>query len=186
MPSKPFLVTGLPRSRTAWFSVACTSERSICYHEPTRTTSSFNDLKALWESDAHDYVGMSDHALGFQLSRIIAEIEPRILMVERDMVEVWRSLGRYLPDEMQPTSGTADAFLNDLQNHLSQWKKHRLVKRVAFDKLNDFSVMIDCLEWLMPHGNFEHVRDLMDMNIQVKLEATKRHLAEPHSHWYRA
>lgn len=181
----PFLITGLPRSRTAWFSLACTTPVSICHHEPTRTTRSFDDLKNLWAASPRTYVGMSDHGLGFQLARILAEIEPRTLIVERDVVAVWRSLGNYLPDDMQMSARAADSFLADLQASLDKSKSHPLVKRVPFESLNDYSVMIDCLEWLMPGGDFERVSSLMDMSVQVRVEATKRHLNEPHTLWFR-
>lgn len=173
--SQPFLITGLPRSRTAWFSVAATSDRSLCHHEPTRITASFDDLKALWQHPTHEYVGMSDSALGLQLGRILAEIEPRVVMVLRPPADVLGSLKAFLQYDEAGERSTGK-FVANLWSELNRWHTHPLVKAIAFEDLRDYAKLIDCFEWLMPHGRFEHVHSMARMNVQVTREALEASL----------
>lgn len=170
--SKRYLVTGLPRSRTAWFSVLAGN----CYHEPTRYLQSWDEMKSFWGN-----FGLSDHALGFQLSRILAEIEPRVLLIERGLRDVEKSLAL-----MGIGNDATRTFLTQLQTRLNEHKKHPLVKTVAYKALNDYSVVIDCLEWVWPEGgDYSRVRDLMRMNIQVERSYIEREAGMKNSMWWR-
>ena len=42
-----FLITGLPRSRTAWMAVAATDGTAVCYHEPTMHLARWDDVNAV-------------------------------------------------------------------------------------------------------------------------------------------
>ena len=59
MSAKPFLVTGLPRSRTAWLSVFMSGAGSICYHEPIGGIREVSDIEAIYKSDYYKFVGIA-------------------------------------------------------------------------------------------------------------------------------
>lgn len=124
----PFLITGLPRSRTAWMAVV-----SGALHEPER-------LPLPWEG------GVSDHGLSLRLAEILETVQPRTLIIERPIHEVARSLKAYVGNSL-------DLDLTRLCQGLIAMKAamdidHPLIKRVAFHDLNDISVVRDCLAWL--------------------------------------
>ena len=94
MSTQPFFVCGLPRSRTAWWSVVASTPYSVCLHEPAKDCKTFEELKERWLS-LPVYRGISDSGLAFQMGRIMQEIEPRTLIVDRDPNDVLASFRRY-------------------------------------------------------------------------------------------
>lgn len=183
--SQPFLITGLPRSRTAWFSVATLTDRSICTHEPTAITQSFEELRQLWVKSPFSRVsiGMSDSALGLQLGRILDEIGPRTLIVERDIREVEQSLAALFSDVPMNWAGAVN-YLDGLESELSKWKSHPLVKTVGFHDLDDVDVVTDALSWLVPDASWPDLRHVMSMNIQACRDHVLALAARPHSGWF--
>lgn len=165
--SKPFFITGLPRSRTAWFAVAATTDDSMCHHEPTTRFKRWEDCFVLWRTGRHHYTGISDNSLGFHIRQIIAEAAPRVLIIDRDIEEVEASLDQALGF---PRSN----YCALLRRYLDY--THPLIKRVAFDDLADGNTVVDCLEHLMPDLSFDldRVAMLRHMNIQTDIERVKR------------
>lgn len=183
--SQPFLISGLPRSRTAWFSVATLTDRSICTHEPTAITQSFEELKKLWVEPKFPgiSVGMSDHGLGLWLGRILEEIGPRTLIVKRDIQQVEKSLAKLFVDVPMDWA-SAVRFLDALETELSKWKHHPLVKCVSFDDLDDHSVVTGVLSWLVPGASFPDLKHLMAMNIQARRDRVLSLVSKPHTGWF--
>lgn len=182
---QPFLICGLPRSRTAWWSVATSTAISACTHEPLKHCRSFDDLRRYWDRPSFQFVGISDSGLAYQIGRILSEIEPRTLLIERPMADVEASLLRYFgPVEVDRLALRRQ--LDEMERHLRVVRRHHLVKTVPYDGLSDRNVVQACFDWLMP-GSYEPFRDeLLHMNVQVDLKYVMRHLHEEKAPWWKA
>ena len=181
MSMLPFLVTGLPRSRTAWWSVVASTPYSVCLHEPAKDCKTFEELKELWLS-LPVYRGVSDSGLANQLGRILKEIEPRTLIVRRDPTEVIASFKRYWGTPIDDRS--VARYIAKAAASLDEHADHPLVKSVRFEALNDYDTAQECFRWLMP-GNPHPIReDLFHMKVNVKREYIAQAVARPHTGWH--
>lgn len=171
---KPFLITGLPRSRTAWLSVAATTTFSICHHEPWDRMLSWEGAEGIWARSGFGHVGIADSALGFHLGVFLDRVGPRVLIVERDIREVEASLAAAFPD-LRRTN-----YCDLLAARLRPYRDHPQVKTVRYDDLDDRDTVIDCLKHLIPGMNFapSRIAELQKMNIQVHAPAFRARLAE--------
>ena len=154
-----FWITGLPRSRTAWFSQAMRGPYSTCFHELTADCRSFEDFRQAWFSSDALYSGNADSACGLQITRILDEIRPRTLIVERPIGEVLASLA-----DIGIAWEGLRSRLEQLEETLSL--SDPLIKRVRFEDLNDRDAVIEAAEWLVP-GHGVDAASLLGLNIQV-------------------
>lgn len=180
-----FFITSLPRSRTAWWAVAATTAESSCVHEPLKATSKFRDLQAIWDVAGTKHRGVSDSGLSVQLGRILLDIGPKTLIVQRDPRDAMDSLVRYLP--WRPIDYVSlHAHLQQCQAAIDEWKAHPLVKVVPYDALAYEDVVRDCFSWIIPGGGRLFDRELLKMNIQVSPEALLADLAafSNHNQWH--
>lgn len=171
--SKPFLVTGQPRSRTAWMAAAATDGRAICFHEPMATLKCWQDVfDTVWHGHGHSmrYVGISDHGLGFHLREILRRLPMPVLIIERPIAEVNASLAKL----GLPASNFCDLLAESLAYD------HPCIRRVAYDALANTSDVIDCMRHLMP-GAFIDTRRLARyqlLHIEADTEKALRTAAE--------
>lgn len=182
--SAPFLITGLPRSRTAWWSVVATTPQSICRHEPLKDSNSFEELAAVWSDPKVDYVGVSDSGLVPVLHRVMEEIQPRTLIVDRPAAEALRSFDNYMRGV--PFDRRAAAlYFEASAKALRCFHDHPLVKVVKFADMNDPDAVVQAYRWLMPKNTWPVRFELLHINVQVDVGYVVREAAKPHSHWYR-
>jgi hypothetical protein len=181
---KPFFCTGLPRSRTAWLSIVATTPRSVCAHEPSKDFANFDELKAAWTAPrAHpEFVGVSDSGLGLQIDRVLDEIQPRTLIVERDMEQVRHSLTAFMQG-IAYNQALGDAFLHRLQQALDAVARHPLVLRLPYEKLASAEAVQHAFAWLCPGLDMAHVPALMRLNVQVDRAALLEEIAGQSEHW---
>ena len=168
--STPFFITGLPRSRTAWFAIATSTDRSVCHHEPHY--GDFETAAELWAMQSrYEFVGIADAGLGMHLRRILDEVGPRTLIIDRDPMAVASSLRKYMGlSEVRLGPGWYPAVLARLKVLVEALAvEHPLIKRVAFDDLKDIYTLRDCFDWLMPGCKPLNLTQLMHMNIQSDL-----------------
>lgn len=177
----PFFIVSLPRSRTAWFAVATSTAKSVCYHEPTACLSSFAELVSLWTADAGMSIGVSDSGLALQLGRILRVVKPRTLMIRRPIGDVVDSFRAYMPG-LDYERGRR--FLEECDEALSKSADHPLVRHVEFSKLDDPEVLSDCLSWLLPSADFPDAKFLSRMNVQVRRSYVADMVARPHNAWH--
>ena len=135
--SEPFLITGLPRSRTAWMAEIATDGDMACHHEPMTWLNRWDDIfTRIWGvADGPRYMGISDHLLGFYLPEIMARSMPRTLIIERPIGEVRVSLERL--------GQRAEPFCTMLLAALAY--AHPLILRVAYGDLRDTATVARCL-----------------------------------------
>ncbi len=162
----PFLITGLPRSRTAWLAAAASADASICWHEPTAWLDRWQGAFDIWRDGTHAHVGISDSGLGFHLPEIIERASPRVLVIERDMAEVEAFGVR----QGYPRTN----YLELLKGALAY--DHPLIERVPFAALTNDRVVADRLKHLMPGMvvDMDRIAMLQRLNIQTDLARVNR------------
>ena len=163
--TSPFLITALPRSRTAWFAVATSVGGKNCLHEPTATME-WSLLKTMWAAGVID--GVSDHGLAPRLPEILADIQPRTLIIDRPIKDVVASMRAYLEPQHTVSPAMIDRLwevCEDLQTHLAI--QHPLIMRVRYGDLNSLSLMNVVFQHLgvEPRG----LAQMMRMNVQSSL-----------------
>lgn len=152
-----------------------------CRHEVTRELKSFEHLQEIWQDGA----GISDAALGFQLKRIVSEIGPRVLIVERDMDDVQASFLRYMHDVPIRLNVLAE-HLELLKSRLDEVKDDALVRRIRFESLNDYHAVKWAMGWLSPGCDTSRIKDVMRMNVQVDRKYALEELKTEHKGWHLA
>lgn len=183
--TRRFLITGLPRSRTAWFSVATTTPKSVCLHEPTALVQSFEELMTLWTPSLGIASGISDSCLPLYLGRILEEAKPRTLIIERNPVDVINSYTKFAERVgILFDVGLASRWMEEFQDALDACKGSPLVKCVPFDALVNVEVVRNCLAWLLPDEDFPDLQALMDMNVQIDAAHFRAMSSLPHSQWH--
>lgn len=178
---QPFLITGLPRSRTAWWAVVASTPYSICLHEPAKDCQTFKELKDLWLS-MPTYAGFSDSGLALQLGRILKEIKPRTLIVDRDPQDVLASFKKYWGKKFDEDA--AQRLLAGAMAELQKHAKNPLVRTVKFEALNDYDTAAECYRWLMPGNPVPLREDLFHMRVNVGRDYVSRVIERPHSGWH--
>lgn len=182
--SEPFLIVGLPRSRTAWWSIATTTPQSVCRHEPLKDCNSFEELAALWTDPKIDYVGVSDSGLVPVLERVLEEIKPRTIIIERPAAEALRSFENYFSGHAYDHDKVR-VYFETSARMLRSFHAHSLVKVVGYADLSNPDVVSGAYQWLMPKNEWPFRFDMMHLNVQVDPAYVAREAVKPHSHWYR-
>lgn len=180
-----FFICGLPRSRTAWFAVATCTQTSLCYHEITKDVSSFTELADMWAPKYGVDVGVSDSALALQAGRVLAELKPKTLIVERPVDECLKSYQRYAEAAGWPTNPDATRELfESMVGALEAIKSDPLVLSVPYDELRTRAGVAKCLQWLLPGREFPDLQMLMGMNIQVMPVVVEAAIKRGHNMWH--
>jgi hypothetical protein len=166
MQAKPFLITSLPHSRTAWLSVLFSSGESICQYETISDLDTVDDLRGIWERDTHRYAGAADCALAWFLPWIMGNIAPRTLIVDRPVVEVDAALDRM-------GFARTDYCMQQMEQ-LRKYRQHPLVRWIGYDELDDEQAMRAATEHLTPGAHFDVDRFnlLKRMHIEVDIDKT--------------
>lgn len=184
--SRQFLISGLPRCRTAWLSVATTTAQSFCHHEPVPDLESFEALQALWRPLLGQSVGISDSCLSLQLERVLEVVSPRVLLVERPIEDILRSFRGYMAGLLHGFDyNIGREYLLELQAQIDRFRGHPLVRTMAFEDLTDYDKTLETLSWLVPGTDFPDLRSLMHMNIQVDRVYCLERANQPHNGWHR-
>lgn len=143
-----FLITGLPRSRTAWLSVFMTAQGEFCYHEGCNKTKSWDDYLKKMEN-----CGNSDSAIA--LHENIKTLDCPIVIIERDINEVYESCCKLFKDIYIMET------LEKIQENLKDIEGLRIPYYNINDRLKD--IWSYCTD--KPY-NEEISKQLIKMNIQ--------------------
>ena len=160
----PFLITGTPRSRTAWFAALCnTVPDTVCYHEPVAYHATWREAARLWGSKWRTRVGIADSGFALHLADLVPMYHPRVLVIDRPHGDVDESLARI---------GVAPSnYCELLEAAIAPWAESPLVKQVEFDALASSDVVRECLWHLLPGAAID--RDKIDvfqrLNVQTDL-----------------
>lgn len=160
-----FLITGLPRSKTAWLSVVASTVRdSICYHEPVKRHKSWECCFDLWASKDYEHTGIADAHLGFHLDAIRERVNPRILIIRRDIEHVKASVAAL----GGPQTNYVDLLAHALDRHITA----EGLAWVSFDGLTHIDIVGRCLNFLMPGCTIDErkIREMIDLNVRVDMD----------------
>lgn len=91
----PFLITGLPRSRTAWLSAFFTVGDCFCHHELSGSCKTITEVQMMMLLDDFPFCGNSDSGALLILDELI-ELIPglRIVYVVRDEIDALSSFAK--------------------------------------------------------------------------------------------
>lgn len=161
--SKPFLIAGTPRSRTAWLAAVCNMvPGALCLHEPVAWCPPWRNAVEMWGVGGYDYIGISDSGLSFHLAEIIDRWAPQILLVDRIKPEVDESMLRAF--------GTPKSnFCDLLTEALLPFRHHPLVRSVPFEILGQPGVVQGLIQHLMPGAAVDLIklRVMERLNVQI-------------------
>src|SRR6476646_10773267 len=88
-----FLITGYPRSRTAWVSNLLTYGPSFCYHEPGCSSAQFASLFKLARTK---YVGVCEARAVIYWEKFMEAFPgSKVVVIRRDRSAVTKSLARF-------------------------------------------------------------------------------------------
>jgi hypothetical protein len=168
----PFVIYGLPRSRTAWLSRFLTYGDWVCGHEELRHVRSLDDVKAWF---AQPCVGSAETA-GAPWWRLAEKYAPglRTVVVRRPVDAVVKSMTNLgIPFDRQVLSETMkrlDAKLDQIEARVPN------VLSVTFDGLRDEAVCKSVFEYCLPYQHDQAWWDQCDsQNVQIDMRALVRY-----------
>lgn len=169
----PFLITGLPRSRTTWLSYAATLDGwSKCHHEASLDLDSIDALSKFYSSQPERYVGISDSHLAQILPLILEVIRPRTLIVLRNPQEVTQSLSK---------NGLSPRMIPACMQGIAATVGHDLVRTIDYaDLFSSSEKVVEALQWLMPEApiSVDVIESLQGVKIEADHEANRRRYQE--------
>lgn len=171
----PFIVLGLPRSRTFWLSRFLTYGNWHCGHEEARHGRSLGDAQA-WLSQ--DFTGTAETGIA-RWWRLLRHFQPdiRIAVVRRPVADVVRSL---LALDMRGVCtfdrGLLEAGLRRMDRALDQIERMPGVLSVGFADLADEATCARVFEHTLqlPHDH-DHWAALAPVNLQCNMPALMRY-----------
>lgn len=177
MTTPPIIVTGLPRSRTAWFSNLLTWGGSLVYHDgfyiQGKTAGGADGLKRVIERlRTGEWTGHSD-AANILFWKTLSDEFPKAkwLVIHRELSDVFESCQKIVPDMGTEVLGSMSKEMEKLVQTLSPMV-------IQFDNITP-SVCYDAADYLRVNiGPTARVRQLCEMNVQVHPEILKRRLGD--------
>ena|ERR1035437_1316619 len=175
MSAKPFLITGLPRSRTAWMTAFFCTGSILCKHEPLKELFDITEAARIFQSEYHSHVGASDSGAGFFLPWIMENINPPTVIIERNLLDVKAS--------MLDIGLPMGSPLNELARKLDLYRNHPNVLWVSFASLNDKRIMQKVWFHLIPGVPFndERYEVFRELHIEADIPKVKAFAVANHS-----
>lgn len=168
----PFLLLGLPRSRTAWLSRFLTYGNWFCGHDELRCMRQLEDVKS-WLAQPN--TGTVETAAA-PFWRLALHLRPdlRIVTIRRDPDEAARSAVRAgLGDDL----GLMTALMHRLDRKLGQIERRTGCRSFRFEDLAREDVCADLFEHLLPYRHdAAHWRALDQENVQINVPALNRYV----------
>jgi len=149
--SNNFLITGLPRSRTAWFAAYLTQGEVLCTHEAIAH-------KLPMTSENHKYVGTADSGYVLDPDWMEEYDGIKIVIIERDTQECIDSLNGLIPQDcswllrsMARALGKVDALrvpFYDIERNLEEIHDYLGLPGYSQERATLFSALnIQAQEW---------------------------------------
>lgn len=165
---EPFLITGLPRSRTYWLSKLVDVDGVSCEHEPSLHMSGpealynyYNDRMA-----THRYAGSSDCLVAPMLPQILQIMPMPVLIVMRPPDEVAQSLAAI---------GLNPSRLPLGMNGIASVLAHPRVKVIAYKDLANSYKVRKALRHIMPCVKFpiDRIEDFQKQVLTIDAEENR-------------
>lgn len=161
-----FLITGLPRSRTAWLANLFSTGPVMCLHEPiVYVDGGLHGVRPYAENLSAEVVGVSDSTIPLFWDTYEREWMPcPIVVVERQLEVCVASLSTHTGvalDKLIP-------LLRELQERLVWLKREYPCLVVPFEDLNSLDVLQNIWTYCVPSVEFnvERASALQHLNVQ--------------------
>lgn len=171
----PIIITGLPRSRTAWFANLLTWGGSLVYHDGFYVSGSGvekNLQRVIDRLRTGEWTGHSDPANVLFWKRLHEEF-PRAkwLVIHRDLNDVLEACKKIVPDMGTEVLGSMSKELENLVQTLEPMV-------VSFDNITP-AICYGAADYLSVNiGPTTRVRQLCEMNVQVHPAILRQRLGE--------
>jgi hypothetical protein len=186
--SRHFFITGIPRSRTAWFANFLTTENAFCFHDAMKDGWSVEHVFNLFQkraSDGFEFVGDSDSGLLLYAEKLTQLFPATRWLFIRNTPEratesyrKWFTAGNEYPG-VPASTDIAEMMRMAFQcyNEAFQLVPAHLRMEVALDDLNNAPTMRKCWDWLVPGLVWDEARyrmlDTFSVNILPKKITSK-------------
>lgn len=163
----PFLIFGLPRSRTAWLAAFLNGPGIRCEHDLLGRCKSFGDLGRYLGRRSEGISGNADSGMLFYIEQVLEAVpaETRLVLVERAAEEVRESWERL-------EAGVLEPILPQLADAIATLKGRADVLVIPFAELDDHMRglwdHVTCETLPFPEERFELFQRF---NIQLSREA---------------
>lgn len=149
----PFVVTGLPRSRTAWLSVFLTHGMVRCWHEGARVNESIHCLLERLSLDSRYISGDSNSALCLKHGELIHAASKglcNLVVIRRDPKECAESLERSL----EGIDISAQKIIDATMPGYARLADFSGALRVNFESLDDPASLRAIMQKIAPSETF--------------------------------
>ena len=170
-----FLITGLPRSRTAWIAQYFQGLEGVsCFHEPE---SKENDIASVLDrlSDVYGlYSGISSSAISFWTDNELKSFNGcKSLIIERNIDDVIESLNKA---EMGLSEDTNIKICDYIIKSYERIEKSTDCMKIKYGNLDDPYYMKSIQNHLTPQTMFDYKywEYMMEANIQIDMNKWKR------------
>lgn len=130
-------------------------------------------------------IGISDSSLAPQAERILEELAPRTLVIDRPVEDAIRSFINYAA---RAGISVNEARIRQISEQtlagLDKVRRHPLVRAVDFRGLDDYAEVMVSVRWLLPDADLPDLKALMTFNIQVAAKHIRAVTARPHNGWH--
>ncbi len=170
MPTK-FLITGLPRSRTAWLAAILSTEKILCWHEPINKFGSVGAVKAMLDNlEGYQAIGISDSSVGLEADFYMAYFyEYPIVIINRKESEVITSLSKFLGIDKKQSIKIVDTISEGLE----RMRKVRAVMEIDYNDLNDSTIVEGIWNYCTNEMPFDFFRCELFQNLLINQHAAK-------------
>ena len=146
MDKEFFLITGLPRTRTAWLANLFTANNAICFHEPSNDFRSLEEMKSYFDTLPYQYVGISDSSIPFYWDFFKKIPAQKMVIVNRDENEVLNSLLKFTNAGLP----VCKKMIEWGKSGLIKIKQEREFLEVDFDTLSNNNVVKRIWNYVLP------------------------------------
>ncbi len=166
-----FLITGLPRSRTAWLSALFSTDKVLCWHEPINKFGSIAAVKQMLENiDGYNVVGISDSSVGVEADFYINYFyDYPVVIINRDESEVIKSLVKFLGINKSGATKIVDM----VNEGLDAMRKLRVMVEVDYEDLNDSIIVKNIWDYCTNRMPFDFFRCELFQNLMINQHASK-------------
>lgn len=165
---KYFIITGLPRSRTAWLAALFCNGNVICFHEPVNNFSSLKEMKEFLDTLPYEYVGISDSSIGFYEKFYTDNFKDApIVVIDRIEEEAKIDLAYFLDISIDK----ANELIRKLDSGLEDIKQR--AKIFNFRELNNNDVVEQVWNALIPSIPFDKLRCELFQTLMIQQHKEK-------------
>jgi len=168
--SNQFIITGLPRSRTAWLSALFCDRDVVCFHELINKFASLELMKEYIDSLHYKYVGISDSSIGIRKNFYIDNFKyVPFLIIKRDKDEVVKSFSKVSGLTQKQNAET----INLIESGINEIKQNCDFLEVEYNDLNNEETLKLIFEYCAPEINFDRNKLSIFQNLSITQHRAK-------------